>query len=188
MQKKQKLKQANTTVFAPSSPIIIFPSLPSRRGRIFSLSYSILLYPLSHPGPRRFRPPSRNPSVSFSAPLLMFYQFSVFTTAHLIVSSSFRPFICPYYFSLLSCILSFNSLTLVPCRISSFLILSLCVTPLIVLRHLLPAAISFFTCCSLKAHVSALYKLIGQIIVPYTWLYSLIGIPNVLHTCLYFPF
>ena len=101
---------------------------------------------------------------------------SLRSAAHLTNSFSSILFTCPYHLSLLSCIFSLSSVTFNSCFISSFLILSRLVTPLMARRHLISATSNFFTCSSFTAQVSAPYRITGLTIVLYTCVFSLIGI------------
>ena len=82
-----------------------------------------------------------------------FFPSSSLSAAHLIISSSSHLRTCPYHLNLLSCTLSLICTTSTFLGTSSFMILSLLVTPLIALRHIISATHSLHRCSFFTAHV-----------------------------------
>ena len=144
-------------------------------GRVVSTPFSTLFCRQLCPDPPTYHHASRRQSIHrFLGRPLLLVPGSLRSADHLTNSFSSILFTCPYHLSLHSRIFSLRSAIFNSHLMSSFLILSRLVTPLMAPKYLISTTFNFFTRSSFTAQVSAPYSITGLTIVLYTYTFSLI--------------
>ena len=157
-----KFKKRSRSSFWPSASSSSRLSPQEGTGRLDAFLHSILSSTMCR---STTLPSSRTqPIHHFLGRPLLLVPGSLRFADHLTNSFSSILFTCPYHLSLHSRIFSFSSATFNSCLMSSFLILSRLVTPLMARKHLISTTSNFFTCSSFTAQVSAPY--IGSPVLP----------------------